>query len=57
MSLTTIIHASLRSPFNAIAKLYDEARPGYPEQLIEDVISLSAIPQHELQRVPKTRQG
>jgi len=32
------------SPFNAVAKLYDEARPGYPEQLIEDVISLSAIP-------------
>lgn len=30
--------------FNQVAALYDEARPGYPDQLIEGVVSLSAIP-------------
>lgn len=35
---------SLRTTFDAVAELYDEARPGYPQQLIEDVISLSGIP-------------
>ena len=34
----------LRTTFNDVAKLYDEARPGYPEQLVEDVIALSEIP-------------
>jgi SAM-dependent methyltransferase len=34
----------LRTTFNDVAEIYDEVRPGYPEQLIEDVLSLSAIP-------------
>jgi SAM-dependent methyltransferase len=34
----------LRTTFNDVAEIYDEVRPGYPEQLIEDVVSLSAIP-------------
>ena len=34
---------SLRSIFDSVAKLYDEVRPGYPEPLIEDIISLSEI--------------
>ena len=41
---TNVPNAGLRTTFNDVARLYDEARPGYPEQLIEDVISLSAIP-------------
>jgi SAM-dependent methyltransferase len=36
---------SLRTTFNEAARLYDEVRPGYPEQLVEDVLSLSGIPQ------------
>jgi ubiquinone/menaquinone biosynthesis C-methylase UbiE len=35
---------SLRTTFNRVAKLYDEMRPGYPEALIGDVLSLSGIP-------------
>ena len=34
---------NLRGIFDRTAKLYDEVRPGHPEQLIEDVISLSGI--------------
>lgn len=34
----------LRTTFDRVAPLYDEARPGYPEALIEDVVSLSGIP-------------
>jgi len=34
----------LRTTFNYVAEIYDEARPGYPEHLIEDVLSLSEIP-------------
>jgi SAM-dependent methyltransferase len=34
----------LRTTFNDVAEIYDEVRPGYPEQLIEDAISLSVIP-------------
>ncbi len=30
--------------FNSVAALYDSVRPGYPEALIEDVLSLSGIP-------------
>jgi 2-polyprenyl-3-methyl-5-hydroxy-6-metoxy-1,4-benzoquinol methylase len=30
--------------FNEVAQLYDEVRPGYPEELIEDVIRISGIP-------------
>ena len=31
----------LRSTFDSVATLYDEARPGYPEQLFDDLASLS----------------
>jgi SAM-dependent methyltransferase len=34
----------LRTTFDTIAELYDEARPGYPEELIEDAIALSGVP-------------
>lgn len=33
-----------RMTFDEVADLYDEVRPGYPDQLVEDVISLSGIP-------------
>jgi SAM-dependent methyltransferase len=36
---------SQRTTFDDIADLYDEVRPGYPERLIEDVITLSEIPE------------
>lgn len=35
---------SLRSIFNEAAQEYDAIRPGYPEALIADVLSLSAVP-------------
>lgn len=35
----------LRETFNLAAEDYDAIRPGYPDQLIEDIISLSAIPE------------
>jgi len=35
---------SLRTAFDEVAHLYDEARPGYPEALFEDAIALSGIP-------------
>ncbi len=31
--------------FDTAARLYDEVRPGYPEDLVRDVVSLSGIPQ------------
>ncbi|CAN5223445.1 class I SAM-dependent methyltransferase [soil metagenome] len=34
----------LRSTFNRDALLYDEARPGYPEELFDDIVALSDIP-------------
>ena len=34
----------LRTTFDGAASLYDEVRPGYPEELFEDVVSLSGIP-------------
>lgn len=34
----------LRSTFDGAASLYDEVRPGYPEGLFDDVVSLSGIP-------------
>jgi len=34
----------LRTTFNNSAEWYDRIRPGYPEALVEDVISLSRIP-------------
>jgi ubiquinone/menaquinone biosynthesis C-methylase UbiE len=38
------VDKDLRATFDTIAELYDEARPGYPEQLIDDAIALSGIP-------------
>src|ERR1051326_4367553 len=32
-----------RTPYDEIAQLYDQARPGYPEALFDDVVSLSGI--------------
>jgi SAM-dependent methyltransferase len=34
----------LRTTFDGAALLYDEVRPGYPEELFDDVVSLSGIP-------------
>ena len=34
----------LRATFDTAALLYDEVRPGYPEALFDDVVSLSGIP-------------
>jgi trans-aconitate methyltransferase len=36
----------LRETFNSAALEYDAIRPGYPSELIEDVIQLSGIPDH-----------
>ena len=33
----------LRKIFDEAALLYDEARPGYPDELFDDVVSLSGI--------------
>jgi SAM-dependent methyltransferase len=38
------VNRALRTSFDQVAGLYDETRPGYPEPLIEDVVSLAAIP-------------
>lgn len=32
-----------RAVFDTVAELYDQSRPGYPEKLFEDIISLSGI--------------
>src|SRR5918911_3342325 len=34
----------LQTIFDEAASLYDEVRPGYPEDLFDDVVSLSGIP-------------
>jgi SAM-dependent methyltransferase len=34
----------LRTTFDGVAALYDEARPGYPEALFDDVVALSGMP-------------
>jgi SAM-dependent methyltransferase len=34
----------LRTSFDGAALLYDEVRPGYPEALFDDVVSLSGVP-------------
>src|SRR5215210_370119 len=34
----------LRTTFDEAASLYDEVRPGYSEELFDDVVSLSGIP-------------
>ncbi len=35
----------LRTVFDPVADLYDEIRPGYPDALFDDVVSLSGIPE------------
>lgn len=35
----------LRTVFDPVAELYDEVRPGYPEALFDDIVSLSKIPE------------
>jgi SAM-dependent methyltransferase len=35
---------SARTTFDGVARTYDQARPGYPEQLYEDLVALSGIP-------------
>ena len=34
----------VRATYDEVALLYDQARPGYPEALFDDVVSLSGIP-------------
>lgn len=34
----------LRATFDEVATLYDQVRPGYPEAVFDDIVSLSAIP-------------
>lgn len=36
----------LRQTFDQVAELYDQARPGYPEALFDDIVVLSGIPRH-----------
>jgi SAM-dependent methyltransferase len=38
------IDRSRRVTFEQVAELYDEVRPGYPEELVEDIVALSGIP-------------
>ena len=35
---------SVRTTFDEVAELYNEVRPGYPKEAIEDIISISGIP-------------
>ncbi len=37
---------NLKTTFNTAPALYEEVRPGYPEELIQDVISLSGLNDH-----------
>ena len=37
---------SRRTIFDRVAEDYDRVRPGYPEPLIRDIISLSGIPRN-----------
>lgn len=47
---------SLRTIFDQTTLDYDEVRPGYPEELIEDVISISAIPK-DARTIPFAKRG
>lgn len=40
----TLDNMHLRTTFDQDALLYDQARPGYPEALFDDLVTLSAIP-------------
>ena len=35
---------SRRTTFDSVAQLYDQSRPGYPEPLFDDIITLSGMP-------------
>ena len=37
---------SVRTTFDQVAEIYDEVRPGYPDEVIEDVILISGIPRN-----------
>ena len=39
-------NTKLKATFNTAATLYEEVRPGYPEELIQDVIDLSGLRSH-----------
>ncbi len=39
-------NTKLKTTFNTAATLYEEVRPGYPEELIQDVIDLSGLSNH-----------
>lgn len=39
-------NTALKTTFNTAATLYEEVRPGYPEELIQDVIGLSGLRSH-----------
>ena len=38
------IDPNKRKSFDAVAEIYNEVRTGYPEMLVEDILSLSRIP-------------
>ncbi len=44
--LTMTENDLLRETFNSAARDYDAIRPGYPDDLIEDVVALSGIPEN-----------
>ena len=39
-------NTKLKTTFNTAATLYEEVRPGYPEELVQDVIDLSGLRSH-----------
>ena len=39
-------NTELRTTFNTAPTLYEDVRPGYPEELIQDVIDLSDLEDH-----------
>jgi SAM-dependent methyltransferase len=39
-------NTALRAAFNQAARDYDAIRPSYPAELVEDVVALSALPEH-----------
>jgi 2-polyprenyl-3-methyl-5-hydroxy-6-metoxy-1,4-benzoquinol methylase len=38
------IDRSRRITFEEVAELYDQVRPSYPEELVDDALALSGIP-------------
>jgi len=41
-----MLDTKFRTTFNTTAHLYAEVRPGYPKELVQDVINLSALTEH-----------